>query len=122
MGRLTVKTNFMPAIHAIKLINSDVNGEIKLDYNNLKKTVLVIRSVDHKLRQQIIKMLTESPRLTVSEIYLKLRIEQSIASQHLALLRRSGVVNTKRSGKFIYYTLNTERLKEISELIKELAK
>lgn len=67
-------------------------------------------------------MLTESPKLTVSEIYLKLRIEQSIASQHLALLRRSGVVQTKRSGKFIYYTLNQERLEEISQLIKELAK
>lgn len=112
----------MPATHAFKIVNSDINGEIKLDYNNLKKTVLVIRSVDHKLRQQIIKMLTESPKLTVSEIYLKLRIEQSIASQHLALLRRSGVVQTKRSGKFIYYTLNQERLIEISELIKELAK
>ncbi len=112
----------MPATHAIKLINADIVGEIKLDFNNLKKTVLVLRSVDHKLRQQIIKMLKESEKLTVSEIYLKLRIEQSIASQHLAILRRSGIVNTKRNGKFIYYALNNERLAEISELIKELSK
>lgn len=112
----------MPAIHSIKLINSENFGEVKIDYNILRRTVLVIRSVDHKLRQQIIKMLTESPRLTVTEIYNKLKLEQSIASQHLAILRRSGIVITKRSGKFIYYSLNKERLEEISNLIKELAK
>ena len=112
----------MPAIHTIKLTNSETYGEMKLDYNSLRRTVLIIRSVDHKLRQQIIKMLTESARLTVTEIYNKLKLEQSIASQHLAILRRSGIVITKRSGKFIYYTLNKERLQEISSLIKELAK
>jgi len=67
-------------------------------------------------------MLEETPRLTVTEIYIKLRIEQSIASQHLAILRRSGVVISKRTGKFIYYSLNKERLVEIGNLIKELVK
>ena len=80
------------------------------------------RSLSLKLRQQIIKMLEETPRLTVTEIYIKLRIEQSIASQHLSILRRSGVVISKRTGKFIYYSLNKERLVEIGNLIKELVK
>ncbi len=111
----------MPAINSIKL-TPDKGAEIKVEYNTLRRTVLVIRSVDHKLRQQIIKMLEESPRLTVTEIYIKLRIEQSIASQHLSILRRSGVVVSKRTGKFIYYSLNHERLAEIGNLIKELAK
>jgi len=109
----------MPAINFTKLTPS-AGEEIKLDYNTLRRTVLVIRSVDHKLRQQIIKMLEESPRLTVTEIYIKLRIEQSIASQHLSILRRSGLLLTKRSGKFIYYSLNKERLAEIETLIKKL--
>mgnify|MGYP003555891940 FL=1 len=111
----------MPAINYIKL-TSDIGGEIKLEHNTLRRTVLVIRSVGHKLRQQIIKMLEETPRLTVTEIYIKLRIEQSIASQHLSILRRSGVVISKRTGKFIYYSLNKERLVEIGNLIKELVK
>ncbi len=109
----------MPAINFIKLTPL-IGEEIKLDYNTLRRTVLVIRSVDHKLRQQIIKMLEESPRLTVTEIYIKLRIEQSIASQHLSILRRSGILLTKRSGKFIYYSLNKDRLVEIETLIKKL--
>ncbi len=95
---------------------------IKIDYNQLRKAVLVLRSVNHKLRQNIIQLLDEHKRLTVTEIYVKLRLEQSVASQHLAILRRSGVVNTERDGKFIYYALNHERIEEIGKLVEELAK
>lgn len=109
----------MPAINSIKL--SPANGvEIKIDHNSVRRTVLVIRSVDHKTRQQIIKMLEESPRLTVTEIYIKLRIEQSIVSQHLSILKKSGIVLAKRNGKFIYYSLNKGRLAEIEIFIKKL--
>ena len=95
-------------------------GEIKLDYNVLRKAVLVLRAVNHKLRQSIIELLEEHTRLTVTEIYVKLRLEQSVASQHLAILRRVGVVKTERDGKFIYYSLNTDRIGEISQLIEDL--
>ena len=97
------------------------SGEIKLDYGLLKKAVLTLRAVNHKLRKQIIKLLEESKKLTVTEIYVKLRLEQSVASQHLAILRRAGVVKTERDGKYIYYSLNTDRLAEIAELVEELA-
>jgi DNA-binding transcriptional ArsR family regulator len=102
-----------------KLSNSD-KGEIKLDYNTLRKAVLVLRSVNHKLRQSMIKLLEESEEMTVTELYVKLRLEQSVASQHLAILRRAGVVNTRREGKFIYYSLNKDRITEIAGMIDDL--
>jgi len=95
-------------------------SDIALDYVELRKAVLVLRAVNHKLRQQIIAILEEAERLTVTELYVKLRLEQSVASQHLAILRRSGVVVTERMGKFIYYTLDKERLNQISKLVDEL--
>ena len=94
---------------------------VLLDYNELRKAVLVLRAVNHKLRQRIISLLEEKERLTVTDIYVKLRLEQSVASQHLAILRRAGVVQTEREGKFIFYSLNHDRLDQISELIVELA-
>jgi DNA-binding transcriptional ArsR family regulator len=48
-------------------------------------------------------------------------LEQSVASQHLAILRRAGVVATDRQGKFIYYSLDRDRLNQISKLVEELA-
>lgn len=98
-----------------------VEKDITLDYTILRKAVLTLRAVNHKLRKQIINLLEDNQRLTVTEIYVKLRLEQSVASQHLAILRRAGVVKTTRDGKFIYYSLNKKRIQEITELIDDLA-
>ena len=95
--------------------------DVLLDYAELRKAVLVLRAVNHKLRQRIIQLLEENERMTVTDIYIKLRLEQSVASQHLAILRRAGVVKTEREGKFIYYSLDRERLEQISQLVEELA-
>lgn len=92
----------------------------KLDYQELKKAVLVLRAINHKLRQRIIELLDENNSMTVTDIYIKMRLEQSVASQHLAILRRAGIVMTTRNGKFIYYSLNKDRLAQISELVEEL--
>lgn len=95
--------------------------EIQLDYAELRKAVLVLRALNHKLRQRIIDLLEEQDSMTVTDIYIKLRLEQSVASQHLAILRRAGVVSTSRNGKFIYYSLDQDRLAQIGRLIEELA-
>ncbi len=97
------------------------NGNtLKVDLMNLKKASLVLRSVNHKLRQQILKLIDEHGKMTVTEIYVKLRLEQSVASQHLAILRKAGFVKTERDGKFIYYSVNTTRLEELNKFVEEL--
>lgn len=96
-------------------------SDIQLDYAELRKAVLVLRAVNHKLRQNVIDLLEEHESMTVTDIYIKLRLEQSVASQHLAILRRAGVVITQRKGKFINYMIDRERLSQISRLVEELA-
>lgn len=96
------------------------SADIQLDYAELRKAVLVLRAMNHKLRQRMIALLVENTKMTVTEIYVKLRLEQSVASQHLAILRRAGVVVTERQGKFIYYSLNSDRIEQISSLVEEL--
>ena len=96
-------------------------SDVQLDYVELRKAVLVLRAVNHKLRERIIDLLEEHGHMTVTSIYIKLRLEQSVASQHLAILGRAGVVITERQGKFIYYSLDQDRLTQISRLVEELA-
>lgn len=93
---------------------------ISLDYHAVKKASLILRSVNHKLRQQIIQLINENGQMTVTEIYVKLRLEQSVASQHLAILRRSNIVKTTREGKFIWYTVNHDRLQEVNDFVTQL--
>jgi DNA-binding transcriptional ArsR family regulator len=64
------------------------NGKepLKVDLLHSKKAAMILRALNHKLRQQILKLIDEHQKMTVTEIYVKLRLEQSVASQHLAIL------------------------------------
>lgn len=105
----------------VYISKNESSDKIKLDYGVLRGAALTLRSINHPLRKRIIQLLEEKEELTVTEIYVKLRLEQSVASQHLAILRRAGVLNTEREGKYIHYSLNKYRLAEIADLVKDLA-
>jgi DNA-binding transcriptional ArsR family regulator len=106
------------SLQSIELLNGNV--QVKVDFVQTKKAALILRSINHKLRQQIIKLLDENQKMTVTEIYVKLRLEQSVASQHLAILRRAGIVATTRDGKFIYYSVNYSRLADVVKFVETL--
>lgn len=100
---------------------SSGNGtQLKVDLLNVKKAALTLRAVNHKLRQQILKLIDEQGKMTVTEIYVKLRLEQSVASQHLAILRKAGFVKTTRDGKFIHYAVNVSRMQELNQFVEDL--
>ncbi|MDB5275059.1 metalloregulator ArsR/SmtB family transcription factor [Ferruginibacter paludis] len=102
------------------LPQTPTTGSIKIDYYSVKKAALILRALNHKLRQQLLKLIEEEKKITVTEIYVRLRLEQSVASQHLAILRKAGVVSTQRDGKFIFYIINHKRIDEISNFVNEL--
>jgi DNA-binding transcriptional ArsR family regulator len=102
------------------IVNGTEGVTVKVDFVNLKKAAMILRALNHKLRQQIVKLLDENKKLTVTEIYVQLRLEQSVASQHLAILRRVGIVKTERDGKFIYYTISDERIAHIMKCVNNL--
>jgi DNA-binding transcriptional ArsR family regulator len=95
---------------------------VNLDLLLLKKTSIVLRALNHKLRQQILQLIDQKAKVTVTEIYIHLRVEQSVASQHLAILRKAGFVNTTREGKFIYYSINLDRMQALTQFMDQLLK
>ena len=100
------------------LILRQQDGEpIKIDFLQVKKAAVTLRAINHKLRQQIMRLLEDQQRMTVTEIYVQLRLEQSVASQHLAILRRAGIVETFRDGKYISYSINAERLAQLNKQV-----
>src|SRR6476620_929965 len=109
--------NYMLTLNTTLPENGDA---LTVDLLNVKKASLILRAINHKLRQQILKLIDEHGRITVTEIYVKLRLEQSVASQHLAILRKAGFVKTERDGKFIYYSVSSERLEELNKFVKDL--
>jgi len=93
-----------------------------LNQLSIKKVSLVFRALNHKLRQDILKFIEKNGKSSVTDLYIQLRMDQSVASQHLAILRRAGLLLTKREGKFVYYKLNTSKVEMINNMIVDLLK
>lgn len=90
-----------------------ITGEIFLVVNKARK---VLRALSHGLRASILQKISESNEITVTELYVGFKIEQSVASQHLAILRSAGFVKTRRDGKRIFYSINKFGIERAVEL------
>src|SRR5918997_4857248 len=71
-------------------------------------------------RLSILKRLRLSGRC-VCDLTDALDAAQSRLSFHLKVLKDADLVADRREGRWMYYTLNTDRLEEMAELLQELA-
>jgi DNA-binding transcriptional ArsR family regulator len=79
---------------------------------NLHISSDIMRALAHPLRMKMLAFIDSKESACVQDIYDALQLEQSIASQHLRILRMAGLVHSKRSQKFIFYSLNYPRLEK----------
>lgn len=81
-----------------------------------------VRALNHPLRQTIIKSIRANPKATVTDLYTSLKLEQSVASQHLAILRKEGIVKPVRDGKFIFYEVEEAQISFILDNLTTMNK
>jgi DNA-binding transcriptional ArsR family regulator len=79
-----------------------IQESLQIEDVKIKKAAHVFRAINHPLRQQMLRLLHQNKQMTVSSLYGKLQLEQSVASQHLAILRNAGLVSTKREAKLYF--------------------
>ncbi len=92
-------------------------SKVNIDNDKLQDAAEILRAINHKLRMQILEFIDQNEKINVNKIYNTLNLEQSITSQHLRILRKAGVVDTQRDGKFIYYEINYDRVNQSIEAI-----
>ena len=83
------------------------------------KAVRVLKVLANEDRLLLLCQLSHGERC-VSDIEAELEIRQPTLSQQLAVLRNEGVVNTRREGKNIYYSVAEPKTLEILNLIYQL--
>jgi DNA-binding transcriptional ArsR family regulator len=105
--------NSITAINKSASGNIDLSGTKGMDYLSVKAAAMILRAVNQKDRKNMLKLIEDKASVNVSDIYIKLRMEQSVASQHLSILRKANVVTTTRKGKEIFYSLNYDRMIDV---------
>lgn len=89
------------------------NANVNIDNDNLKASTEILRALAHPLRMQILEFIDANDAINVNKIYNTLKLEQSITSQHLRILRKAGIVDTIRDGKFIHYKINYDKIAQV---------
>lgn len=79
----------------------------------------VLKAMSHE-RRLLILCLLEDREVTVSEIKAKLCLPQAVVSQQLSRLRFDGLVNARRDGRNIYYTLARPEVNELIDKLNDL--
>ncbi len=82
--------------------------------DKLRSSLEALRAVAHPLRMRILEYLDRHRRSNVNNLYKDLGLEQSLASQHLRVLRLAGVVIPERDGKYIHYLVDYSRVAEVA--------
>jgi DNA-binding transcriptional ArsR family regulator len=84
-----------------------------LNHLELERMADTLKVIAHPVRISILGLLEDGSRLTVTEIYQKLDIEQAPASHHLGLLKSRGLLKSQREGKSNFYYVDREAISEV---------
>jgi DNA-binding transcriptional ArsR family regulator len=71
----------------------------------MQKLAKFIKVISDSNRLAIINVIGHNDR-SVTELINSTRLSQTLVSFHLRILRQAGVVNSRRAGPFIYYSLS----------------
>ncbi len=96
---------------------------MKTDQHNISIEKLefaaeMLKAMAHPMRMAMVAFIHDSEK-TVTEIYEHLGVEQTTASQQLAVLKNKGIVLAKRDGKHVLYSLRNTKILQVIDCIQQ---
>lgn len=77
------------------------------------------RILGHPVRVRILELLRDGER-TVGDLQNELQMDSSGTSQHLGVLRRHGILDSRREGTSVYYTVRDPRIFQLLEVSRQI--
>ena len=93
-------------------------GDLKfVDWEGLGQAAECLRTLAHPVRLRMVQMMLHS-RYTVGELAESCKIPSHMASEHLRLMQRCGLLTSQREGRRIYYQVGDLQLKDMMKCIE----
>lgn len=77
------------------------------------------KTLGHPVRIRVLELLGQREH-AVSEMLPEVGVEAANLSQQLAVLRRAGLVTTRKEGSAVYYSLTSPRVAELLEVARTI--
>lgn len=90
------------------------------DSERLEEQSRWLKSISHPARLAILKTLLEIETCSVNDMKDKLDLPQSTVSQHLQIMRTSGVVKGKKKGTTVMYSIDNDGIRDFIGLIDKI--
>ena len=90
----------------------------ELDIEALTMAAECLKTLAHPHRLQIVQLLLSGKQYSVNEIAEHCELTQPTTSDHLRLMHRCGFLQSKRSGRTVYYEVGEPHLAEIMDCIQ----
>lgn len=80
----------------------------------------VFKALGHPVRLQIVRILNDRGACFAGDITRRLPVVASTASQHLKILRESGLINDATDGPHRYYSVDKQALLDLKAWVRKL--
>jgi len=103
--------------------SSGILKEIKVDLDSaldLRELRTVLKALGDVERLRIVQLLAGYQEISVSNLTQALRISQPLASWHLRILRKAGIISRRKEGRQAYCSLNRRKLAQCQEALAGL--
>lgn len=88
------------------------------DPKNAKRRAKFFKALGDESRQRMISLLAVK-ELCVCEVISALEMTQPTTSHHLGILEEANIVETRKDGKWVFYSLtDKEKIKQILQLVE----
>ena len=88
--------------------------------NEIEELTEVFKALSTPTRLRLVKLLGENEgALCVNALARRLDVSQSAVSQHLRVLRQTGLVKSERRGSSVHYLLDQDSLKQYRVKLRE---
>lgn len=95
--------------------------DVKKIEDNIEAAANLLKALSNEKRLLIVCVLYQGEKC-VGDLEEVIGLSQSALSQHLARLRRDGLVQTRRDAQTIYYALKDESVRNILECLSRIFK
>jgi DNA-binding transcriptional ArsR family regulator len=83
-------------------------------------TLEALRALAHPARLEIVAHIAARGPLCVCHLHSDLDYSQPALSKHLSVLRKAGLVESRREGRWVYYTINESALDAAGGFLDDL--
>jgi len=118
----SARAEFDEAIETAELMGAaESSPKGAMSDRTIQELVNAFRLLSDETRLRILLYLAQNRELNVTDLCNRLGQTQPAVSHHLALLRVSGLIEARRSGKNNFYSVRTEQLNDLLAMLLSTA-